>query len=256
MYSANGTGSCPLDEVGESSTQYQTRIPLPHMGRRYLILLCAVSPEGAATRKGGIFVQRTVLTAYSTPFSKAYWRTAAADLKNPRVLCFAALMIAACVALSYVPSIPVGDTGSRVTWGFLARSVCGMAGGPLTALVFGVAEDTVSFFINPSGAYFPGYALTTALGTMLYALFLYRARPTPGRVLLAKLTTNLLNVLLGSVWSAILSGKGYGYYVTIRFWKNLLTLPIQTLLLFLVLNALYPILCEMGLAVKIKKGDE
>lgn len=206
-------------------------------------------------------MQRTVLTAYTTPFSRAYWRTAAADLKNSRVLCFAALMIAACVALSYVPSIPVGDTGSRVTWGFLARGVCGMVGGPFTALVFGVAEDTVSFFINPSGAYFPGYALTTALGTMLYALFLYRARPTPVRVFLAKLATNLLNVLLGSVWSAILSGRGYGYYVTIRFWKNLFALPVQTLLLFLVLNALYPALCEMGLAARVdknntKKGDE
>lgn len=197
-------------------------------------------------------MQRTILRAYSGPFSRSYWRDAAMDSRSPRVLCFAALMIAACVALSYVPSVPVGDTGSRVTWGFLARSVCGMVGGPITALIFGVAEDTISFFVHPSGPYFPGYALTTALGTMLYALFLYRARPTAARVFLAKLTTNLLNVFLGSVWSAVLSGKGYGYYVTIRLWKNLLTLPIQTLILFLLLNALYPVLCEMGLVARVE----
>lgn len=184
---------------------------------------------------------------YRSPFSAAYWRTALNDFKRVRVLTFAALMIAACVALSYIPYIPVGDTGARVTWGFLARSVCGMVGGPVTALVFGLAEDTISFFVNPSGPYFPGYALTTMLGTMIYALFLYRARPTPLRVFLAKFFTNVLNVVLGSLWSAMLYSKGYLYYMTGSFWKNLILLPIQTVLLFALVKALTRPLQQMGL---------
>ncbi len=90
------------------------------------------------------------------PFSPSYWRLAASELKKPRMLTFAALMIAACVALSYVPAIPIGDRGNEVTWGFLARAVCGMVCGPVMALVFGFAEDTVSFLIHPTVAYFPG----------------------------------------------------------------------------------------------------
>lgn len=188
-------------------------------------------------------------TLYKTPFSTAYWRAALADFKQLRILTFAALMIAACVALSYIPSIPitVGGTGTRVTWGFLARSVCGMVGGPVTALIFGFAEDTISFFINPSGTYFPGYALTTMLGTMLYALFLYRAKPTLLRIFLAKLCTNALNVTLGALWSSILYGKGYLYTMTVSFWKNLILLPIQTVILYLLLGVLVPALQQMGL---------
>ena len=190
---------------------------------------------------------KTENTRNLSPFSAVYWRTAAADFRKPRMLAFAALMIAVCVALSYVPSIHLGDGGVRVTWGFLGRSVCGMVGGPVTALVFGFAEDTVSFLIHPTGAYFPGYALTTMLGTMIYALFLYRARPTVVRIFLAKLSTNALNVVLGSVWSAVLYSKGYLYYMTTSLVKNVVMLPVQTAMLRFLLAALLPPLSRTGL---------
>lgn len=188
---------------------------------------------------------------FASPFSAEYWRAAAAELKDLRSLCFAALMIAACSALSLIPSIPTTDPNVRVTWGFLARAVCGAVCGPVTALVFGFAEDTVSFLVHPTGPYFPGYALTTMLGTMLYALFLYRARFTPAslplRVFGAKLCTNVLNVVLVSLWNAVLYGKGYLYYMVKSFWKNLVMLPVQTVMLVVLLTALLPILRRMEL---------
>ena len=191
------------------------------------------------------------LKAYSSPFSAGYWREAAGELKRPRTLAFAALMIAACGALAQIPAIPIGDQGLEVTWGFLARSVCGMVCGPVTALVFGFAEDTISFLIHPTGAYFPGYALTTMLGTMLYALWLYRVKFTPVslplRVLGAKLCTNALNVVLGSLWSTILYGKGYLVRLTASLVKNTLMLPVQTVMLFFLILALLPILSRMDL---------
>ena len=181
-----------------------------------------------------------------TPFSRSYWSLALRDMKNPRVLVFSALMIAACVALSYVPSLPIGDK-VRVTWGFLARSLCALVGGPLNALVFGAAEDTITFLIHPTGPYFPGYMLTTMLGTFLYALFLYRADVTPLRVFFAKLLTNVLNVTLGALWSAILYGKGYLYYASTSLVKNAVMLPVQTVALCALFAALMPILQSMGL---------
>ena len=191
---------------------------------------------------------------FRTPLSPTYWKTALADFKKLRILVFAAMMIAACTALAQIPSIPTTDPNVRVTWGFLARAVCGMVGGPITALVFGFAEDTINFFIHPTGPYFPGYALTTMLGTMIYALFLYRARFGPVslavRVFLAKLFTNALNVVLGSLWSAVLYKKGYYYYVVKSFWKNLAMLPVQTVMLFFLVGALIPILSRIGLIPK------
>ena len=73
---------------------------------------------------------------FKTPFSRAYWRCAARDAKKLRMLVFSALMVAACVALGRLPSIYVA-TGTKICWGFLARALCALVGGPVNALVFG-----------------------------------------------------------------------------------------------------------------------
>ena len=183
---------------------------------------------------------------YRTPFSRAYWRDAVSDSKKLRTLVFSALMIAACAALGRIPSIRVTD-GVRIGWGFLARATCALVGGPVNALIFGLAEDTISYILNPTGPYFPGYALTTMLGTMVYALFLYRTKVTVWRIFLAKLCNNVLNVLLGSLWSAILYSKGYLYYVSTRIVTNSIMLPIQTVMLAALFAALIPALSHLDL---------
>ena len=81
---------------------------------------------------------------YPHPFSAQYWRDAARELRDLRKLTFAALMIAMCVVLSHVPSVPLFG-GAKVTWGFLARSVCALVCGPVLGVVFGFAEDILSF---------------------------------------------------------------------------------------------------------------
>lgn len=182
---------------------------------------------------------------FSHPFSRDYWRTAAKDFKRLQTLAFSAVMIAACIALSYVPSIHISDK-VRVTWGFLARALCGMVGGPVNALVFGAAEDTISYLMHPTGPYFPGYMITTMLGTMIYALFLYRTQVTVVRIFLAKLCTNALNVTLGALWSAILYGKAYTYYASVSAVKNLIMLPVQTAMLVVFFSAMLPVLGRAG----------
>lgn len=182
---------------------------------------------------------------FKTPFSATYWKTAAAELKNYRALVFSALMIAACIVLSHC-KIPLGENLSlSVT--FLARALCALVCGPVVVILFGAAEDTLSFFLSSGGyPYFPGYMLTTILGCMIYALFFYRAKITWRRIILAKVITNIQNVLLGSLWSAMLYSKGYIYYLTTSAVKNALYLPLQILMLGFLLQALLPVLHKTG----------
>lgn len=42
---------------------------------------------------------------YRHPFSKSYWQDALRDFKKLPTLAFSALMVAACIVLSYVPSV-------------------------------------------------------------------------------------------------------------------------------------------------------
>ncbi len=183
---------------------------------------------------------------FKTPFSRAYWRCAVQDSKKLRTLVFSALMVAACVALSYLKSIPIADN-IRVTWGFLARALCALVGGPVNALLFGFVEDTVSYFMNPDGGYNPFYIFTTMLGVFTYALFLYRSEVTVTRIFLAKLATNVQNVFLQSLGTYLwYSSKGYWAIVGVSTVKNAVMLPIQTVMLAALFAALLPVLHRMG----------
>ena len=186
---------------------------------------------------------------FKTPFSRAYWQCALRDAKKLRTLVFSALMVAACVALGYLRSVPVVNNIS-VSWGFLARALCALVGGPVNALLFGFVEDTVGYFMSPGGpqgGYNPFYILTTMLGVFTYALFFYRAEVTVLRVFLAKLVTNIQNVFLGGRGTYLFySSKGYWAIAGASAVKNAIMLPVQLLLLVLLFGALLPVLHRMG----------
>ena len=83
---------------------------------------------------------------FKTPFSAAYWRAAAGELKNYRTLVFSALMVAACIVLSHC-KIPLGENLSlSVT--FLARALCALVCGPAAAVLFGVLVVKVMSLIG------------------------------------------------------------------------------------------------------------
>ena len=187
-------------------------------------------------------------TLYKTPFSAAYWKDAMADFRSLRSLIFASLMIAACMALGRIPSFPIAPGIKLVSWGYLARSLCGLVCGPVTAVVFGVAEDTLGFFLNSTGEpYFPGYALNTALGVLIYALFLYRAQVSVLRIFLAKLCNNVfVNIILSSLWASIWSDGGFLFYASTKVVTNFVRLPFEVLILTVLYAAMLPILHRTG----------
>ena len=191
------------------------------------------------------------MPVYKNPFSRDFWRDAAKETKDLKKLTFAALMMALCVMLSHVPSVPLWG-GAEITWGYLARSVCAWVCGPVLGVLFGFSEDLLSFFLTGGGGYpfFPGYTLTTMLGVFLYALFFYRQEMTIRRIFFAKLLTNIQNVLLGALWSSILYGKAYFVMASGSAIKNLVMLPFQTAILAVLFSAILPALSRAGLVAR------
>ena len=196
------------------------------------------------------------MALFPSPFSKGYWRAAVRELKDLRKLTFAALMIAACLILNKF-KLPLGESLS-LSITFLARALCAAVCGPVVSIVFGAAEDTLGFFLgNSSGPYFPGYMITTITGCIIYALFFYRARITIWRIVFAKLITNVQNVLLGSLWSAMLYSKGYIYYMTTSHAPSALgPLPAGARTHPLALNSIIPAapLCRCGFFFFVHKS--
>ena len=191
---------------------------------------------------------------YATPCSQSYWRESVLGMSSLRLMVFAALMIAMTRALSLIPSIPIAHT--HLSFGFLARALCALICGPILGLAFGFAEDILGFILQPSGEFFFGYTLSTMTGVLVYALCFYRARITVWRLVLANLLVNVLvNAGMGSVWTMMVRGGGYWGWFIVSLGKNLATIAPKAILLYVLFQALLPILQRMRLMpVQLERG--
>ena len=189
---------------------------------------------------------------YPHPFSKAYWRDAAAELKDTHMLVFAALMIALRLVMKQI-SIPITPF-LRINVAYFVNALGAMVFGPVFAMICAAITDVLGYIIRPDGVYFIPFILTEIGGSLVFALFLYRAKITPARVMLSRFTINLfVNVLLQTpimMWyyALYMGGKQYTFAMAVPgMIKNILMFPIESVLLSLFLGVMLPITCRLGL---------
>jgi len=187
---------------------------------------------------------------YNSPFSKAYWRDAAAELKDTKMLVVTALMVALRIVLKPL-AIPLGPQLSIQT-AMLATALGAMIYGPVVAIPAAMISDTIGFMIYPTGDYFLPFMLTEIASTMFYALLLYRAKVTPTRVMLSRFfICFFVNVILQQfiyAWWYVYIGNPeearesiLGIMTVARIFKNLAMFPIEAVVLTLFLKFLLPV---------------
>lgn len=193
---------------------------------------------------------------YPHPFSRNYWRDAASELKDTRMLVITALMTALRIALKPL-AIPIGPQLSIQT-AMLATALGAMIYGPVMAIPAAIVSDTIGFLIYPTGDYFLPFVLTEIGSTMIYALCLYRSKATPTRVILSRFFICLvINVVLQQfiyAWWYVYIGnpdKAKDQILSImtvaRIFKNLAFFPIESVVLSLFLKLILPITNRGGL---------
>ena len=195
-------------------------------------------------------------TLYPHPFSKAYWRDAAAEMKDIKMLVVTALMIALRIALKPF-AIYIGPQMAIQT-ATLATALGAMIFGPVVAIPAAIVSDTIGFMIFPTGDYFLPFMLTEIASTMIYALCLYRAKPSATRVIIARFfICFFVNVVLQQfifAWQYTYMGNPdkakdsiMGIMTVARIFKNLFFFPIETVVITLFLKVLVPITARAGL---------
>ena len=202
---------------------------------------------------------------YPHPFSKAYWRDAAAEMKDIKMLVVTALMIALRIALKPF-AIYIGPQMAIQT-ATLATALGAMIFGPVVAIPAAMISDTIGFMIFPTGDYFLPFMLTEIAGTMIYALCLYRAKPSATRVIIARfLICFAVNVVLQQfifAWQYTYMGNPekakdsiMGIMTAARLFKNLFFFPIESIVITLFLKVLIPITSRARLTYGGKTGLE
>ncbi len=189
---------------------------------------------------------------YPHPFSAAYWKDAAAELKDTHMLVFAALMIALRLVMKQI-SIPITPF-LRINTAFFVNALGAMVFGPIFAAICAVVTDVLGYLIRPDGVYFIPFVLTEVAGSLVFALFLYRAKVSTTRVMLSRFVISLfVNVLLQTpimMWyyALYMGGKQYTFAMAVPgMIKNILMFPIESVLLTLFLSVMLPITNRMGL---------
>lgn len=148
-----------------------------------------------------------------------------------------ALLLALKIILSRITGISFGIV--KLTLGFIATGMTGYLFGPWLGALAGGLTDLMGFFLFPQGNYFPGYTLTSMITGLIYGILLYQKKTTFLRILVAVTLESLLcSLLLNTLWTSILFGKAFFAILPARILKNLLAIPLQTCILYLIFKYL------------------
>ena len=187
---------------------------------------------------------------FRTPFCAEYWRQAFSELKNTRTLVFAALILALRIAMKPL-KIPIA-ADVNITFGFIVNALGSMVYGPVVALISGAISDTLGYLVAPSGVYYFPFIVLEMAGSLVFALFLYSTDITPARLILSKFCVNLfVNILLNEpimvvYYRDVLHLTTYQPFVLVRIIKNIVMLPLESVILMIVFRAVMPALTNVG----------
>ena len=166
------------------------------------------------------------------------FRQSAQELKQVRTLTGVAMLLAMSVVISFTASVRVTET-IKIGLGYLITALLGMLYGPFTAALAAGAGDLIKYLLKPDGAYFFGFTLTAMLGGVVYGVFFYREKCTIPRAIASKAAVSLLlNCLLNTAWVSWLYGMPFLGALGPRVIKNLMALPFEIVLLYIVLNGM------------------
>ena len=186
--------------------------------------------------------------------SAAYWKAAARNFSDVRMIALAAVIIALRVIVKFF-KIPLA-AGLSLGFDCYVNSVGAICYGPLMGLAVGAISDTLGCIIIPSGDYFFPFIFVEMGSSFIFALFFWKRNLTPLRVLAAKFTVNFVcNIVMTSLfmkWYYYLffgleDAQAYSIINLTRICKNLITFPLEAVLITVLLGALTPPLKRLRL---------
>ncbi len=189
---------------------------------------------------------------YTSPFSRQYWRDAAAELKSTKMLVVAALMIALRVATKGL-AVPIAPSLDLFNVASFINALSAMIIGPVLAIPAAIISDFLGVLIwDGLGSYFLPFVLQEIGSSLIWALLLYRQKVNTWRVMLGRfLICFIINVLLGTglliFYQNYMMGSSSVVLTLPRILKNTFMFPIEAMVMTLFLSLMVPITSRMGL---------
>ena len=185
---------------------------------------------------------------YRTPFHKTYWKESINFLSDTKNIVTIAMLFALMMVCKLF-ALPSGFSNLGISFTFLFLTLIALIYGPVAGLSIGFLSDIIGFFLFDKKVmpFYFGYTIQAMLAGFSYGLFFYKSKITFTKCFFSRVIANLV---LNVIWGSICFGHVYGYdiettkvYVLIiALPKNLIYLIPQSIILFMFLKFLNPIL--------------
>ena len=158
-----------------------------------------------------------------------------AKLTDTKVLAMSAMLLALATLMGFL-KVPVNQF-IELRFAYLPIASAGFLFGPGVGAVVGALSDIMGYLVKPTGPYFPGFTLSSAIAGVIYGFWLY-GKPASFKRVLGALITHavIISFLLNPLWLCLLYGRGFVAVVTARGVKTLIMLPIEAGMLYTVLK--------------------
>lgn len=131
----------------------------------------------------------------------------------------------------------VGNRFLKFSFTFLIVALLAKWFGPWWGMLTAALVDIVGTLMT-GGPYFVGFTLSAIIGSLIYALFLYRKPVKWWRIIVAQLLIMVIvNIMLNSLWLVIMYHTPIWGILPVRLLKQAITTPIQIVLIYGLLKA-------------------
>lgn len=187
-------------------------------------------------------------------FSARYWKMAAANFRQTKMILIAAIFIALRVAIKSL-SIPIA-AGLHLSLDCYINSIGSMIYGPLVGLFVGAISDTIGCILFPTGPYFFPFIFVEMISAFIFGLFFWKRELSIGKIVLSKFTINFVcNIILNSIlmkffyywFYGVEKAEAYNLINGVRIVKNLVLFPLEAALMSIVIGAFLPALKALDL---------
>lgn len=163
--------------------------------------------------------------------------------KNKKII-LTAILLAMQIVLSRFLSIKTPLL--KISFAFIPTCLCAIWLGFKWTVLLNVLGDLIGATLFPTGPFFIGYTISTAIAGLIYGLFLYKGNDDSYTdkqflirlVLSVILVTCISNIGLNTLWISITTGKAFIVLFGTRIVKEIIMIPIQVTVILFVEKAL------------------
>ena len=167
--------------------------------------------------------------------------TSAREFKSLHTVILCGLMGALGIILKMFASIPFGPF--TITYAWIPNRIIDFMFGPAVGAVYGGVMDIIKFIMKPTGTFNLGYTAVAVLAGLTFGTILYKKPVSFMRIVFAQsLVKIFINAGLSTYLMAFERGEAFMALMPVRLVKNLIMIPLDSILLFVVLTALVKVL--------------